>query len=278
MPQKKETGIQSIQRAFAILEKLYEAGQPLSAIEISEAAGINRTTAYGIINTLLDTHYIEKDLVTGKYRPSIKMHAMSCNYAENLPLIQLCGTPLRDLAERFEAILHFSLLTVENKLFLLRKYIPVAPEYRAKRLEAGYGIPIHATGGGKIHLAFLPEEKRQVLIEKLTFKPYTRNTIRDMDALMKEVELIRERGFATDENEFLYNSCCIGFPIFGAGNTLVGAFSLSLTNEKFMQKYKSIIPEGLDAANTCSFLMGSTTPPRFYSMNEYTPKQSFMHD
>ena len=71
----------------------------------------------------------------------------------------------------------------------------------------------HCTAFGKALLAFLPDEERDQLIKGGSIKPCTVKSISSRKALYKELELIRERGYSVDDEEFCEGIRCVGAPI-----------------------------------------------------------------
>ena len=79
MTVRESGGIQSVQRALTILELLSGSSIPMSVIEIGKKLDINRNTVHSLINTLMMEKYVVKDEVSGKYRVSEKLYALSCS-------------------------------------------------------------------------------------------------------------------------------------------------------------------------------------------------------
>ena len=93
--------------------------------------------------------------------------------------------------------------------------------------EIGKSFPLHCTGIGKIMLAWSsPQERKLALAGKL--ESYTKNTITNKQDLIRSLELIRERGYAIDDEEITRGFVCIAAPVFGPDGQLAGALSCTL--------------------------------------------------
>ena len=79
--------------------------------------------------------------------------------------------------------------------------------------EPGVSQPAHAMADGKLLLSYLPAEERAYLYEVDGLRKYTENTIDDPVRLEKEIECIRERGYAVDHRERFENSRGLAVPI-----------------------------------------------------------------
>ena len=87
-------------------------------------------------------------------------------------------------------------------------------------------------------------------------KPLTRHTITDVQDLLEDISLTRQRGYALDNEENEYNLCCIGTIVRGQTGVPVGAVSLSgsvFKDEKEIQQIADIL---LPAVNRLSGMMG----------------------
>lgn len=255
MPENTEHAtIQSVSRALSILEVIFESNQPMSVQEISQALGLSRTTAHGLVRTLVACKYIEKEPLTRKYMPTSKMYGMSCAYPHKLKVMQVINPYLRSLLTRYRQTIHLGIMSTRDTVLLLKAYFPE----RVPNLTRIFNLPMHATGIGKTMLAFLPPEQREAILENIELTPYTKNTITDLDRLREEIETIRQRGYGYDMAEYLDNTFCVGFPILGDRDEAVAAFSVSGQQKDIEPLFPELIPESLQVSKTCSGEMGWT--------------------
>jgi len=97
-------------------------------------------------------------------------------------------------------------------------------------------MPVHATAAGKALVAYdSDDELRKLLPGEL--RRFAKATRTNIDDLIKEVALVRERGYATDLEEFEEGLRCIGAPVRDYTRKVVGAISVSgpahrLTDER----------------------------------------------
>ncbi len=251
----KASPVQSVARALSILETVCESNQPMSVQEISAVLGISRTTAHGLVNTLVACKYLEKEQLTRKYMPTSKMYAMSCAYPHKLKVMQAANPYLRDLLTRYRQTIHLGVMSTNDDVLLLKAYFPE----RVPNLTRVFNLPMHATGIGKTMLAFLPNARREAILEKTELTPYTKNTVTDKDRLREEIEDIRQRGYGFDTAEYLDNTFCVGFPILNEQDEAIAAFSISGQQKDIEPLFSEIIPDSLQVSKTCSSEMGWTS-------------------
>jgi IclR family KDG regulon transcriptional repressor len=77
----------------------------------------------------------------------------------------------------------------------------------------GESVPAHCTSQGKTLLAYSSKEIIRKAIDVHGLQRYTLHTICTMDGLMMELEAVRTRGYAIDDEEHEKNIRCVSVPI-----------------------------------------------------------------
>jgi DNA-binding IclR family transcriptional regulator len=250
---KKKTGnIQSVSRAFAILEYLCKIQTPVSVIDISTATGIYRTTVYGLLNELLDDGYIVQSEIKNKYVISGKLYSMCYSYPNRLPVVRCADTYMKELVDQFNITSHLGVLNVDDSVLLVNVQFPKGRQ----NIRSGSIFPLHASGNGKVLLAFMDEIHLQKILDNCTLTKYTNKTITNKEQLLEEIALIRKRGYGIDMEEFIEGTVCIAFPIFGEDGKIKAALSLSGNKTSVLDLRDDIIRAGLNASKHCSMEMG----------------------
>ena len=76
-------------------------------------------------------------------------------------------------------------------------------------------------------MAYTQEEARQQILGRIKFRKKTERTVTSVEELEKELERVRERGFALDAREMEEHMECVGAPVFGSDGSILGAISVS---------------------------------------------------
>lgn len=92
---------------------------------------------------------------------------------------------------------------------------------------AGKEMPIHATSGGKVILANLPERKRTKLIERLELERYTKNTITNTEELYEELDDIKRYGYSINREEYMKGLRAVSVPVGLFDGHINGAIGVS---------------------------------------------------
>ena len=85
--------------------------------------------------------------------------------------------------------------------------------------------PLNRVATGKALLAFLDETDRKRLLADLDWTKTTPRSIGSPDAMRRELDLVRQRGWALDEREALDDTSCIAAPVFDRRNRVVAAIA-----------------------------------------------------
>ncbi|WP_330633044.1 IclR family transcriptional regulator [Halocatena halophila] len=88
-------------------------------------------------------------------------------------------------------------------------------------------LHLHYSAAGKAILAHLPESRCEEIIQRYGLVRRTEHTITDEQTLLEELALIRERGFAQNDEEAIKGVRAIGVPVIGKDQAVIGAISLS---------------------------------------------------
>jgi DNA-binding IclR family transcriptional regulator len=94
-------------------------------------------------------------------------------------------------------------------------------------------VPLHSSSYGKLFLAYLSGEEQTRLLGSLTFTRLTASTISNPKRMMKEIELVKERGYALDQGETALDITSVATPIFNSDGEVVAALSVSIEEARF---------------------------------------------
>jgi IclR family acetate operon transcriptional repressor len=112
--------------------------------------------------------------------------------------------------------------------------------------------PATSTSNGKAVLAFLPESQVNEIIKTEGFPKRTTKTITKIGIFRKELAAIRERGYATDFEEFNEGLVAVSAPVFDSRGVPMGA--LAIAGPAFRMTKKKIWHYGKKCAETTAQL------------------------
>ncbi|MBM3595322.1 MAG: IclR family transcriptional regulator [Alphaproteobacteria bacterium] len=93
--------------------------------------------------------------------------------------------------------------------------------------QVGMQLEAYCSAIGKVLLAALPERDREAYLATGPFPPLTERTITDPAALRRELDAVRQRGYAVDDEEVAEGLFCLAVPLRTPEVEVVGAISAS---------------------------------------------------
>jgi DNA-binding IclR family transcriptional regulator len=216
--------IQSVDRAISSLDIISGFGQQgIGLKDLSQRLGVNASTTHHILVTLIAHQLVEQD-------PSSKRYRLGIHLIE-LGNIALSNTSLATVARPYlDHIWDATGHTVSLLIFhgLLRT--PLF-DVRSRQMITVNSTPLdvstlHATGSGKLLLAFLPEQELRTYLSTVRLERYTGHTLTDPDGLCDEIVRIREEGVSHDREEYSNGVRCISVPVQDASRRTVACIDM----------------------------------------------------
>ncbi|MFE0026484.1 IclR family transcriptional regulator [Amycolatopsis sp. NPDC059021] len=206
----KDGGVQSLQRAFDLLEHLADTGGEASLSELATLSGLPMPTIHRLIRTLVDLGYVRQN-TNRRYALGARLIRLGENASMQF------GTWARPLlAELVEEVGETANLAVLERDEVV--YVSQVPSKHSMRMftEVGRRLLPHGTGVGKAMLAQLPAEDVKDLLSRTGMPAYTEHTFTDPDALLRELEKIAQQGYSLDEAEQELGVRCVAVAVPGA--------------------------------------------------------------
>lgn len=211
-----------LHKALDLLECL--AAGPLTAADISRRIGVTKPTVYRLLGTLQSRGFITKEADVSRYMIGSAVHALGAGTGSPADLISLTRPFTTGLAATFGETVNVAVKSGDQIL-----YVDVLQSGHRLRTDipAGGRDHIHSTALGKAILAELPEGEARAILTTIDLVPVTPSTITALPALLRQLTVIRQDGYAIDDGENEAGSICIASAIRGPDGRPIGAISIS---------------------------------------------------
>ena len=215
--------VQPVLKALKVLEYVAEKGHEVTLTEVATELKLPKTTVFRYLQTLTAASFLRHDPSRDRYGVGLRFRALAKVEKGLQRLRSLAQPEMAELGRMFNETINLGILA-EGQVV----YIDMIEANRALRMQARIGDrhPLHSTSLGKAMLAFLPDPKRQNLLEG-SLKAITVKTVTDRAALRRQIEDVRRKGYAIEIGENEDGSMCIGVPITDESGESVAALSLS---------------------------------------------------
>lgn len=203
-------GVQSVERAFEILEVIAKSGGELSLSEIAEGTHMPAASIHRLIRTLVTLGYVRQE-PSRRYGLAVGLIRLGDGAAKRLGI--WARPVLAGLVEKIGETANLAILEGSHAL-----YVAQAPGRHSMRMftEVGARVHLHSTGVGKALLAQLSDDEATKILELSGMPALTDHTITDPKLLRHELAVTRARGYAIDEGEQETGVSCVAVPVLGA--------------------------------------------------------------
>jgi IclR family transcriptional regulator, acetate operon repressor len=210
MAHEQSGGVQSVERAFELLEVLAEAGGELSLSEAAAACRLPLPTIHRLVRTLVARGYV-RQLPSRRY--ALGPRLINLGESASGMLADWARPCLAELVEALGETANLSMIDGDRAT-----YVAQVPSRHAMRMftEVGRRVHLHSTGAGKALLAQLSDDEVAELVSRTGLSAQTERSITDLDTLTRELARIRRQGYAMDDGEQDIGVRCVAVPVLGA--------------------------------------------------------------
>lgn len=200
-------GVQSLDRAFALLEHMAAAGGDVALSELAARSGLPLPTIHRIVRTLVSSGYV-RQLPSRRY--ALGPRLIGLGESASRMLGAWARPHLTELVEQVGETANMATLDGDEVV-----YVAQVPSRHSMRMftEVGRRVSVHATGVGKALLAQLPPNRVAELLDRTGMPAETQHTITDPDTLAEELARIRTQGYAVDDGEQEVGVRCVAVPV-----------------------------------------------------------------
>jgi DNA-binding IclR family transcriptional regulator len=217
---------QTLDRGLQVLEAVARAGDPLTVADSAAAVGLDRTVAHRLIATLAARGYLQRD-ANGGYRLGPTCLALASAITD----LRTAARPyLEAVRDATGETAHLVVLSGREVVFIDGIESPHALRVGSR---VGRLLPAHATSVGKAMLAALPLEQVRALYEHADLPAVTAKTVTSLDALERQLEAIRERGYAVNHGESENGVGSIGMAVRNPAGEPRAALSVALPLDRW---------------------------------------------
>jgi DNA-binding IclR family transcriptional regulator len=217
-------GIQSLQRAFAILEEVARDRDGASLAEISRRVGLHNSTAFHLLKTMVSLGYARQLSDSRRYRIGRPLFALAASALDEIEMVNLATPVLEELSRDTGETGHFAVRLGDHCVVLAR-----TAGSGAFQLTDRVGVvrPAHCTALGKVMLAALSDGQLERFLGQAELAASTPKSIIDRELLRREIGEVRRTGVAYDDGELNPEVRCVAVPVRDFTGQVAGAIGIS---------------------------------------------------
>ncbi|WP_072680334.1 IclR family transcriptional regulator [Arcobacter sp. LA11] len=210
----------SFTKGLQVLKEVMGTNKPITANILCQKLGIDKSTMSRLVTTLMSEDFIE-------YKDNTKEIVLSdivrkiVNKDDRDKIIEKTSALLDEVFYLTNECAYIGILDNSSTLYL--NQIDKSKRVLKTRNSIGLHSPLHSSGFGKVLIAF----SNEIDIDNLELTKFTSNTITSVGKLQKEIDLIKERGYAIGSEEHEFGLKSVAVPYFNKKNQFVGTVGIS---------------------------------------------------
>jgi DNA-binding IclR family transcriptional regulator len=215
--------VRAVINALRVLDALAAAPGPMGVTELARRLGLAPSTTHRLLGTLVRAGYARHDPVAGRYRRGPALLRLSAAHpAPPAILLDAARPVLRRLADESRETAHLAIL---DGLDVLAVDHAESARPVVARHAVGSRVPAHATAVGLALLAHHPEVAEALAASGLD--RLTDATLADGRALERQLEEVRQRGYAVNVRGWLDETAGVAAPVITRDGEAIAAVGIS---------------------------------------------------
>jgi len=256
---RERTGVQSVERTLDILEALVEVGSEVGLVDVSQAVALPLATVHRLLGTLIRRGYVKQNRDNRKYSLGFRALQMGNDMRLGFSLRLEARPFLRRLVQRSGESANLAVLDDGEVV-----YIDQAQSSRILRMftQLGSRVPAHSSASGKAMLAYSSPDVAEDVVRRYGLHRQTPHTITDPAEFHRELERIRARGYALDDQEQEEGVRCVAVPVRGGGGDVIASLSVSGPASRLGDaQVQPLVDDILECGDKLSMRLGSPREP-----------------
>lgn len=216
--------VQSLTRAIALLEAVARSHDGLTLTELAQTVGLPPSTAHRLLTTLQQARFVRFDPLSALWQVGVQAFVVGNAFARTRDVLMMARPYMRRLMEDSGETVN--LYVMDEGEAICMGQVESRQMMRAIARPGGR-VKMHCSGVGKAMLAWLPEREVARVLERHGLPRVTAKTLATPKALKADLEQVRRRGYAIDDEEHAIGLRCVAAPILDEHGMPLAAISAS---------------------------------------------------
>lgn len=220
----QRAGVQSLGRAFGIMEEIARHRDGIGLAELSKRVGLHNSTTFHLVKTMVSLGYVRQLKDSKRYRIGRPLFALAASALDEVEMTSLATPVLEELSRSTGEGTQFAVRSGDAVVVLARTSGQGAFQLTDR---VGGVRPAHCTAIGKVMLSALSEDQFERFLARADLKANTPKSIVKVAELRREIENVRKAGMAIDDGEYDAELRCVALPVRDFSGQIIGAVGLS---------------------------------------------------
>ena len=217
-------------RLLLVLEEIARVGVPVTPTEINATLGLPKPTIHRLFSTLEGEGFLQRDMDGRTYSPGPRLRTMAGGILSSLRIRTARQAILKRLSGEIGETCNIALPDRDAMIYLER----VETQWPLRiQLPIGTRVPFYCTASGKMYLSTLARSHLERYLSATDLVARTPNTLTDPDALLTEIQLVRDQGYSLDREEFMEDMIALAVPILDVNDRLMATLAFHAPTQRF---------------------------------------------
>jgi IclR family transcriptional regulator, acetate operon repressor len=223
-PEPRDGGVQSVDRALQIIETLAEDDEGYRLSDLAVRTGLSTSTAHRLLATLEKRRFVQFDRTESKWHVGAQSFSVGATFARRRNFVAQAMPYLRKLRDQTRETANLAVVDDEKIIVLTRME---SREIMRSLTKVGGRVAMVASGVGKAVLATYSDQDVNAIIRHHGMPRLTEKSIVRPSDLFRELERIRNQGYAVDDEEACMGLRCIAAVVYNDCSEPLAAISVS---------------------------------------------------
>ena len=244
----------AVERALIILKHVASSHEGLGVREIAKKFGYSPSVAQKILQALAAHDFVLQDSDSQVYQLGPAALQVGLSGLSGMEIRKVTKPFLQKLAEKSGETALLGVKTNEGVIYIEKSLSP-----NAIRMDPPIGAfrPFNSTAIGKCMLAGKSDEEIEKLFKGNHFVKSTPHSLVDPEEIKKEIQIVREKGYALDREEYEEGAMCVGAPIKNFENHIIAAIAIAGPTTRMIHNADKLIENVLNYAKQISMAFGN---------------------
>lgn len=217
-------------RLLMVIEEIARAGVPITPTEVNAVLGLPKPTIHRLFSTLEEEGFVQRDLDGRSYSPGPRLRVLAGGILSSLRIRTARQAILKRLSLTIGETCNITLPDRDSMIYLER----VETEWPLRiQLPIGTRVPLYCTASGKMYLSTLARGHLTHYISATDLVARTPHTLTDPEALLAEIQQVREQGYSLDREEFMEDMIALAVPVLDVNERLMATLAVHAPMQRF---------------------------------------------
>lgn len=235
-----QIAIQVLERTMRLLDALAQHPDPVSLKELAQATGLHPSTAHRILNDLVAGRYVDR-VESGMYSLGMRLLELGHLVKGRLNVRDAAITPMRTLHRLTGQTVNLSVRQGDEIVYIDRAYSERSGMQVVRAI--GGRAPLHLTSTGKLFLSADDPLQVRAYAARTGLHGHTANSLTTLEDLERELEEVRAKGYARDNEELEMGVRCIAAGIRDDTGKLIAGLSISAPADRMQDSWIDTLVE-----------------------------------